>query len=103
MSKNKTINQDNGKETFQKKIDMRSTVNYYEDQILIWREEVQQLSYEEALKKLDLVLYELENDETSLEEIQSLYLKGKIYLDYCDNLLNSAEQDVKELSINKFI
>ena len=103
MSKNKTINQDNGKETFQKKIDMRSTVNYYEDQILIWREEVQQLSYEEALKKLDLVLHELENDETSLEEIQSLYLKGKIYLDYCDNLLNSAEQDVKELSINKFI
>ena len=99
MSKNKTINQDNGKETFQKKIDIRSTVNYYEDQILIWREEVQQLSYEEALKKLDLVLHELENDETSLEEIQSLYLKGKIYLDYCDNLLNSAEQDVKELSI----
>ena len=68
MSKNKTINQDNGKETFQKKIDMRSTVNYYEDQILIWREEVQQLSYEEALKKLDLVLHELENDETSLKK-----------------------------------
>ncbi len=103
MSKNKSTYLDNEKGKSQKRFDAKSRGKHYEDQIVIWREEVEKLSYEEALKRIDLFLEELENDETSLEDIQSLFLKGQIYLDHCDNLLKSAEQDVKELSLDNLI
>ena len=103
MNKNKSTYLDNEKGKSQKRFDVKSRGKYYEDQIVIWREEVEKLSYEEALKRIDLFLEELENDETSLEDIQSLFLKGQIYLDHCDNLLKSAEQDVREISIHDLI
>ena len=67
------------------------------DQIKLWREEVQALSYEESLVALDLLLAELQNDTVPMAELQRHHLHGHVYLDHCEALLNRMEQDVVQL------
>ena len=62
-----------------------------------WQEEVRSLSYDEALKALDLLLEELQNDNVPVENLQRHYIQGQIYLNHCENLLNNVEQEVIEL------
>ena len=63
-----------------------------------WRKEVEQLSYEEALTALDLLLAELQNDAVPMAELQRHYQRGQVYLDHCERLLQSAEQSVIQLN-----
>ena len=63
-----------------------------------WRKEVEQLSYEEALTALDLLLAELQNDAVPMAELQRHYQRGQVYLDHCEQLLQSAEQSVIQLN-----
>ena len=62
-----------------------------------WRKEVYSLSYDEALKALDLLLEELQNDNVPVENLQRHYIQGQIYLNHCENLLKNVEQEVIEL------
>ena len=62
-----------------------------------WREEVCSLSYDQALKALDLLLEELQNDNVPVENLQRHYIQGQIYLNHCENLLKNVEQEVIEL------
>lgn len=67
------------------------------DQITTWRQEAEELSYEEALVALDLLLAELQNDSVPIEELQRHYLRGQVYLNHCEKLLESVEQAVVQL------
>ncbi len=60
-------------------------------------DQVEEMSYEESLNELDLVLSELQKENISVEDLKSLYLKGKAYLKHCEALLEKIEQDVIEL------
>ncbi len=62
-----------------------------------WRKEVCSLSYDQALKALDLLLEELQNDNVPVENLQRHYIQGQIYLNHCENLLKNVEQEVIEL------
>ncbi|HGY5534054.1 MAG TPA: exodeoxyribonuclease VII small subunit [Prochlorococcus sp.] len=62
-----------------------------------WRQDSESLSYEESLQALDLLLVQLQNENVPVEELQGSYLHGKIYLEHCEALLNSVEQNVLQL------
>lgn len=55
------------------------------------------MKYEEAYKKLELILSKLEDGTTTLDESLKLYEEGINLYRYCNNLLESAH-----LKITKF-
>ena len=62
-----------------------------------WQSEVSVMTYEESINALDLLLENLQNDSIPLEKLQEYHLKGSMYLDHCQYLLDSAEHKVVEL------
>lgn len=54
-------------------------------------------TYEEAYKKLEVILEKLESKNTSLDESLSLYEEGISFYKHCNKLLEDAQ-----LKISKF-
>ena len=61
-------------------------------------EEIKDFSYEESMAELDILLSQLQNDSFPIEELQACYLKAKMYLAHCDNLLKTIEQEVLQIN-----
>ena len=66
-------------------------------QIEIWRQDAAELSYEEALQALDLLLAELQSEAVPLAQLQQRVLHGEVYLDHCEAQLKSVERSVDTL------
>ena len=66
-------------------------------QIRSWTKDAAKLSYEESLQALDLLLTELQSDAVPMRDLQRHYLRGQIYLEHCQSLLDEAEQTVIQL------
>lgn len=58
---------------------------------------VDQLSFEEALKKLESVVERLESEEVSLEESIGLYEEGMKLSQYCTDTLEQAKQRIEKV------
>ena len=56
-----------------------------------------ELSYEESLEKLSLLLSKLQNESLHVDDLKISYLQANLYLDHCENLLNTIEQEVIEI------
>ena len=69
------------------------------DSLKDWEAEIKELSYEESLEALNVLLNDLQSDNTSLNDIQKLYLQGNIYLSHCQKLIEGVEQEIVELNI----
>ena len=61
------------------------------------------LSYEDSLNELDVILRELQNQDIQVEALKIHHIKGKILLDHCEKLLDKLEQDVVNLDVNKYL
>lgn len=57
---------------------------------------VHELSYEEALAQLDIVLSTLERDDLPLETSLTLYEQGVLLANHCTSLLDAAELRVRK-------
>lgn len=57
---------------------------------------VEELSYEEALAQLEIVLSTLEREDLPLETSLTLYERGVLLADHCTNLLDAAELRVRK-------
>jgi len=68
-----------------------------QDRIKDWRKDASDLSYEEALQALDLILAELQDDAVPMADLQSQVLHGQVYLDHCESLLKTMEEAVVQL------
>lgn len=55
------------------------------------------LTYEEAMSKLELILKELEEDNCTLDESIKKFKDGVQLYNYCNELLNRAEGEIKIL------
>lgn len=55
------------------------------------------LSYEDALKELENIVVELEEDETSLKDSVDIFKRGVELYKHCNKLLTDAEGQVKLL------
>ena len=71
--------------------------------IILLKKEISKLSYEESMEKLDSLLNELSNETIPLDDIQNTYLKGNLYLERCQTLLENFEETITYLDSDTFI
>ena len=62
---------------------------------------IQELSYEESLEKLNTLLRKLQNESIHVDDLKISYLQATLYLEHCENLLNTIEQEVVEIEIDE--
>ena len=62
---------------------------------------VSELSYEESLEKLNILLSKLQNESLHVDDLKTSYLQATLYLEHCENLLNTIEQEVVEIEIDE--
>ncbi len=55
------------------------------------------LSYEDSLNELDLILTKLQDESIQVEELQIFHKKGRILLEHCEGLLDKVEQEIIDL------
>ena len=72
-----------------------------EKNIHSWKKEIEDLCYEESIEFLESILMNMQDDNISLDNIQSNYIKGNILLKHCQNLLDTVEQEIHEISPEK--
>jgi exodeoxyribonuclease VII small subunit len=59
---------------------------------------VEELSYEQALSELEIIVASLEANRLSLEDSMALFERGQALTKHCIELLDKAELRVKKLS-----
>ena len=84
--------------TDQNKIPKKKISKYIkENKIDIIKKEIKNLNYEESIHALELILSNVQDDNISLDQIQTNYLKGNILLKHCEELLQHVEQEINEI------
>lgn len=61
--------------------------------------EVAGLKYEEALEGLESIIERVEHGEIGLEETLDAYRRGRALLRRCQGILDTAEQEIRRLSL----
>ena len=59
---------------------------------------VQELSYEQALSELELIVNALDSDDRTLEEALDQFERGQALAKHCASLLDHAELKVQQIS-----
>lgn len=62
------------------------------------RSPVEELSYEQALAELEVIVASLETNKLPLDETMALYERGQALTKHCVELLDKAELRIKQLS-----
>ena len=60
--------------------------------------EINDLSFEEALEKLEAIVRDLENGQVSLNESVKYYEEGSKLMKYCEKKLTDARMKVEKIS-----
>ncbi|MBC8590568.1 exodeoxyribonuclease VII small subunit [Wansuia hejianensis] len=63
--------------------------------------DINKLSYEEAIKKLEIILEELENEDLSLDKSIEKFKQGIELYKYCNSIISKTEGDIKILLDNE--
>lgn len=58
------------------------------------------LSFEQALEKLEAIVESMESGNLALEELVTQYEKGDVLLRYCNGRLKDAELKIEKLKAN---
>lgn len=59
--------------------------------------EIENLSFEDALKQLETIVRKLESGQATLEEAISEYEKGAALKKHCESRLNSAKMRIEKI------
>ena len=62
--------------------------------------EITELSFEDALAELDVIVQKLETGESPLEESINAYERGIILKNHCEKKLKEAQTKIEKISIN---
>lgn len=60
--------------------------------------DLNEMSFERALKELEAIVGRLERGDVELEESITIYERGEALRDHCDRLLKQAEAKVEKLT-----
>lgn len=60
--------------------------------------DIKDMTFERALKELEVIVGRLERGDVELEESISIYERGEALKDHCDRLLRQAEAKVEKLT-----
>ncbi len=61
--------------------------------------DLQALSFEEALKRLEAIVERIDSDEVELEQAIKAYEEGVQLRDHCERKLNEAQERISKISI----
>ncbi|WP_134679461.1 exodeoxyribonuclease VII small subunit [Paracoccus ravus] len=61
--------------------------------------EIENMSFEEAMRELEATVGKLEHGEASLEESIKLYERGALLRAHCDKVLRAAEERVEKITL----
>jgi exodeoxyribonuclease VII small subunit len=61
--------------------------------------DIQDMSFEKALKELESIVGRLERGDVELEESINIFERGEALKDHCDRLLRLAEAKVEKLTL----
>jgi exodeoxyribonuclease VII small subunit len=64
------------------------------------KNQIDNMSYEQAFAEIETIVTRLETDSSSLEESLTLFERGQALSKHCAALLDKAELRVKQLIIN---
>lgn len=64
-------------------------------------EKIKDLSFEEALEKLENIITQLESGQTKLEDAIKVYEEGVRLKQLCEKKLSDAQMKVEKLVLNK--
>ncbi|HEY0625502.1 MAG TPA: exodeoxyribonuclease VII small subunit [Allosphingosinicella sp.] len=65
------------------------------------RQDIQQLSFEAALKRLEEIVRKLESGETSLDESIELYAEGDRLKQQCEARLQAAQAKIEKIQFGR--
>lgn len=60
--------------------------------------DIKEMTFERALKELEVIVGRLERGDVELEESITIYERGEALKDHCDRLLKQAEAKVEKLT-----
>ncbi|AGF74242.1 exodeoxyribonuclease VII small subunit [Bartonella australis AUST/NH1] len=66
----------------------------------IKKEDIATLSFEEALKQLEVIVENLERGDVPLEQSIDIYERGEALKNHCDKLLKIAEAKVEKIQLS---
>ena len=64
----------------------------------IFKKDIKKLSYEESISELETILTNVQDENISLDKIQTNYIKGHLLLKHCEELLQFVEQEINEIN-----
>lgn len=67
---------------------------------MINSENIENLSFEEAMKQLDEIVQQLETGNVELAQSINIYEKGELLKKHCANLLKNAELKIEKIKLN---
>ena len=66
--------------------------------IEIFKKDIKKLSYEESISELENILTNVQDENISLDKIQTNYIKGHLLLQHCEELIQVVEQEINEIN-----
>ena len=63
-----------------------------------YKKDIKKLSYEDSITALEKILINVQDENISLDKIQNNYIKGKLLLKHCEELLQFVEQEIHEIN-----
>ena len=89
MSSTKEI--DNNHYSTSKKLNNKKNIDTF-------KKDIKKLSYEESISELETILTNVQDENISLDKIQTNYIKGHLLLKHCEELLEFVEQEINEIN-----
>ncbi|WP_062339478.1 exodeoxyribonuclease VII small subunit [Zymomonas mobilis] len=62
---------------------------------------ISELSFEEALKKLEEIVHRLESGDTTLEDSIQMYSQGDALKKQCEARLKAAQKKIEQISLDQ--
>ena len=66
--------------------------------IELYKKDIKKLSYEESISELETILTNVQDENISLDKIQTNYIKGHLLLKHCEELLQVVEQEINQIN-----
>ena len=63
-----------------------------------FKKDIKNLSYEESISQLEIILTNVQDENISLDKIKNNYIKGHLLLKHCEELLQFVEQEINEIN-----
>ena len=62
------------------------------------KKDIKKLTYEQSIDALESILANVQDENITLDKIQTNYIKGHLLLKHCEELLHCFEQEIQQIN-----